>query len=385
LIRFEFTSIILDIELAAVAQFQEILRPGAVVAFETGHMENTKVVLCMEVREEFKDTSRFETLMSEITDIVGRECGIALDVILLLKAHSIPRTTSGKVRRNETKLRFLDNTLPVVSQLYTMTDPYDTSKHAIAAEESIDSSNLRDAAPAAESHLENSEITLHRMKQVWSEVLDTPISSINEDTNFFEIGGDSNKAALIVGKVNKISSGSSVSIALGDFYANPTVSGLIYCLDPNIVFSKKSNQKLYYDDINEYDDETISSANLSPLEISPLFSENPVILLTGATGFVGSAIFQALKNRYPNGRILCLVRSDSPEEGIGRIINTVKKFHVWNKGWNDPEIILGDILKDRLGMSAADWEKCAQSVNAIIHCAANVIFFTISSSYQHIF
>ena len=95
-------------ELAARA---EGIRKGCIVAFgikdEASGTE--KLVVAAEVRE--RDATRRAAIAAAVTQHVAQGLGLPPDRVELLPLGSIPKTSSGKLRREETKQLFLDGTL----------------------------------------------------------------------------------------------------------------------------------------------------------------------------------------------------------------------------------------------------------------------------------
>ena len=78
------------------------------------------------------------------------------------------------------------------------------------------------------------------------------------------------------------------------------------------------------------------------------------ILLTGATGFLGSWLLRELLART-SAEIYCLVRSPSRLPGHPRV-----------------HPMCGDLERPRLSLPAAQWENLANRIEAVYHCAAAV-------------
>jgi 1-acyl-sn-glycerol-3-phosphate acyltransferase len=95
-------------ELAARA---DGIRKGCIVAFglkdEASGTE--KMIVVAETRE--REASRRAALASEVTDLVSRGLGLPPDRVELLPLGSIPKTSSGKLRREETRQLYLAGTL----------------------------------------------------------------------------------------------------------------------------------------------------------------------------------------------------------------------------------------------------------------------------------
>jgi thioester reductase-like protein len=96
------------------------------------------------------------------------------------------------------------------------------------------------------------------------------------------------------------------------------------------------------------------------------------ILLTGATGHVGSALLPRLL-ADPDARVLALVRAKNAEHLAKRRADLLA---VMPEGFPADrfEVVAGDVSAPGLGMSAADAERVASDVRSVIHSAASVRF-----------
>jgi alcohol-forming fatty acyl-CoA reductase len=106
-----------------------------------------------------------------------------------------------------------------------------------------------------------------------------------------------------------------------------------------------------------------------------------VVMLTGATGFVGKVVLGDLLRRRDElgiGRVLALVRARDPEHADARLRSEVvgsacfaaepPGFEKW------VEAVPGDITQSGLGLSGDAWQRIRGEVSHVIHCAASVEF-----------
>jgi 1-acyl-sn-glycerol-3-phosphate acyltransferase len=98
-------------EVEELAARVEGIRKGCIVAFGlTDEATGTeKLVVVAETRE--RDAVRRAALASAVTDLVSRGLGLPPDRVELIPPGSIPKTSSGKLRREETKKLYLAGTL----------------------------------------------------------------------------------------------------------------------------------------------------------------------------------------------------------------------------------------------------------------------------------
>ena len=108
---------------------------------------------------------------------------------------------------------------------------------------------------------------------------------------------------------------------------------------------------------------------------------NGVVLLTGATGFVGKVVLEELLRRRAQlgvERVLALVRARDPQHAAARLradVITSPCFAAYPGGWEARvEPLPGDVTKPGLGLSPAARARVAAEVTHVIHCAASVEF-----------
>ena len=102
-----------DLEAAVVAA-DPILRPGNAIAFGVQVDGVERVVVAAEVRRKHLDSRRpvpLDRAASAIRAAVAAHCGVQCHEVLLMKPDSLPKTTSGKLRRGECKQRWTDGSL----------------------------------------------------------------------------------------------------------------------------------------------------------------------------------------------------------------------------------------------------------------------------------
>jgi alcohol-forming fatty acyl-CoA reductase len=105
------------------------------------------------------------------------------------------------------------------------------------------------------------------------------------------------------------------------------------------------------------------------------------VLVSGATGFVGKVVTEKLLRDCDGiDKIFILLRSKKGD-GIEKRFESFKNHDIFKfLKKNNPSVfdklavIEGDLLADKLGISAKDEEIIVNNVNVIIHCAATVKF-----------
>jgi thioester reductase-like protein len=99
------------------------------------------------------------------------------------------------------------------------------------------------------------------------------------------------------------------------------------------------------------------------------------VLLTGATGFLGSQLLRELLTTTP-ATVYCIVRGDSPEECRRRIHESYAATGLPPTAAEATRIIpiAGDLAAPSLGLSQLELDRLADTVDAVIHNGAMVRF-----------
>ncbi|KAI9204673.1 male sterility protein-domain-containing protein, partial [Polychytrium aggregatum] len=126
------------------------------------------------------------------------------------------------------------------------------------------------------------------------------------------------------------------------------------------------------------DDPTVTAEGLAPFE----FQAAPrSVLLTGATGFLGSFLLFELANQFPSATIVCLVRAASDEEALKRLKDAVHdrvlgarqqlgndRYRIWDR----VRVCSGDLGRSRWGLSDEAWDQLARDTDVIVHNGSEV-------------
>lgn len=98
------------------------------------------------------------------------------------------------------------------------------------------------------------------------------------------------------------------------------------------------------------------------------------VVLTGATGFVGSMVLERLL-AAGDVDVIALVRAPDDEAALGRLRRTALLT------WGDPDVlgdrvraVAADVEHDRLGLPPEGWDALARQAGTIVHAAASVSF-----------
>ncbi|QDV47616.1 Linear gramicidin synthase subunit D [Stieleria neptunia] len=99
------------------------------------------------------------------------------------------------------------------------------------------------------------------------------------------------------------------------------------------------------------------------------------ILLTGATGFLGTWVLDALIRQSHGAKLNCLVRAGDAAQALQRINSARRTFlgiHAEPLCPDDVRPICGDLAAPQFGLSDGQWSRLADQVTDLVHLAARV-------------
>lgn len=71
------------------------------------------------------------------------------------------------------------------------------------------------------------------------------------------------------------------------------------------------------------------------------------------------------------GRVICLVRADSPQHALVRLKASLKAHAVWSEDWEKRLVMVpGDLSLPRFGLDETQFLELARSVDTILHNGA---------------
>lgn len=194
------------------------------------------------------------------------------------------------------------------------------------------------------------------LARLWQEFLHAP--RVGRDDNFFELGGHSLLAVQVLFKIN---AAFSSSLKLTDLYRNSTIRELATRIEAGAAehdFVDLSQEAVLRDGI-------VAKAGHLP-------ESEEVVLLTGATGFVGRFLLAQLL-RDTRAAIHCLVRTPSKDQALLSLRTTLAKWDLWRDEF-EPRILAVpcDLRRPYLGIDGSMYEVLSKSVDTIYHCATSM-------------
>ncbi|MED1798844.1 thioester reductase domain-containing protein [Brevibacillus porteri] len=200
---------------------------------------------------------------------------------------------------------------------------------------------------------------------VWKRVLELDELQINE--NFFDAGGSS---VVMTKLLYEIRQQCGVQLSFRDLLEAPTISLLAARMEGG-----SEERKEEASDIQRLYSEVEQVASCLPKQLPPDTS-SPIpsrILLTGATGFIGEYLLNALV-KHSETTVYCLVRADSEEQATERIRKLLEPYSL--SQWLGSRVIplVGDLERERFGWREEDYHKWSEEIDTILHNGAFVNF-----------
>jgi thioester reductase-like protein len=225
------------------------------------------------------------------------------------------------------------------------------------AEEAHDRPQLQVDYVAPRTRLEE------RIASAWREVFG--VREVGVYDSFYELGGTSLMAPRLVFKLRDRL---QAEVPLDALYDAPTIADLAARLG-----DAPADGLALPPAARELDlwDEVALDPDVRPRE--PARAGEPgEVLLTGATGFLGSYLLHELLERAPV-RVHCLVRADDAAAGLERIRRKMDSYGLWSDAYPCRiAVVLGDLARPRLGLEPDAFAALAETVHAVYHNGAQV-------------
>ena len=180
-----------------------------------------------------------------------------------------------------------------------------------------------------------------KIVSVFENVLDKKKVGILD--NFFDMGG---------GSLLAFEAAALIGVQAQEIYDNPTAEQL-----ERVLLAIKTDDEAERTNINVNE---LIKHNSSLLHTN----EAKYVLLTGATGYLGSHILRELLRRQMN--VVCLVRDKE------KLKNTLKYYFPKEHEYFRYRVRIGDISEPKLGLSDEEYDQLLKKVDMVIHTAANV-------------
>ncbi|KAH8662495.1 hypothetical protein BX600DRAFT_382509 [Xylariales sp. PMI_506] len=303
----------------------------------------------------------------------------------LLSSQPLRRQTEARIQEQLGLL--LRDQLPsyMVPRIVTILDKFPVNRNGKIDQrklaESIESTQvmvgqeLKKRPPTTKKEIE--------MRRIWSQVLGLEASSIGMDDGFIQLGGNSLGAMKVVTMARQ----AGIEITVADLFRHRTTSikRLLDLQSCDQAFTPESDTLDLMAEISRHDARvadiqakaSVTRKNHWAEDIEGSSNNLLTVLLTGASGFIGTQILRQLLEQGQVGRVIAIVRGTSPEEARQRTIHAARKALWWTEFHQEAlEVWQGDLSLPRLGLAPKNWDLLADgtTVDVVIHNGASVHF-----------
>jgi len=203
------------------------------------------------------------------------------------------------------------------------------------------------------------------LARTWEDVLRLERGEVRHDDNFFDLGGHSLAAAQLSSRVEDAF---GVHVSMGAFLEDPTIKGLCDRIETLQRDGTSDSEAL----------DLRAEAVLDP-DIAPKVAGDPIslrdasnVFLTGATGFLGAFLLDALLRRT-DARIHCLVRPRGDADPVAPIRDNLQRYGLWRPEEAQRIVpVTGDLGEPLLGLSEDAFGGLGREVDVVIHAGAMV-------------
>ena len=215
--------------------------------------------------------------------------------------------------------------------------------------------------------------TEHALHGAWTQVM--PGAALGVADDFFAIGGDSLMAVQLVRAINAALP--SFRLEMHELFECPTIVGLAN------LYSKRGGRNALLPNVQPASQQVvlgdIQAGSLNEMRSEVAWSRvaaPEVVLLTGATGWIGSHVLRELLSKT-RAKVMCLVRARHGLAGMERLRAAARAHGVVieESCWERVEPVAGDLAQPGLALDPAAWQRLAASVDAIYHLGASTNVF----------
>ena len=216
------------------------------------------------------------------------------------------------------------------------------------------------------------------LRELWSEALEVDGDSLEDDWNFFDLGGNSLTGLDLTLGIEQLF---GIELSGTEIYEYPTISELGAYLEHRGA-NMEPRISLAEDSIL---DPTIAPGGAPRIT---RLSEASSVLVTGTTGFLGAFLLDELvRAAGPDTRFYCLARDrDSGQDGsTNRVLDTLRFYGLAGHYAGDRIVpVSGDLTQPRMGLDSDEYRRLAKEVDLIFHCAASVNYaYPYSAARPH--
>lgn len=307
-----------------------------------GQKSDGYLYVAAEIKRAIQSPESYQLALQLQNEIKGK-LKIEADDIFFLKKNTLVKTTSGKHSRFQS-LRALEN--GNLEKLFCF--------------------------KSYEKSLKNDKTLIDHSPFI---VKSTLISLLQEISNVNEINGDTLLSSLSLGSLELVTLTEKLSKEFRLRNLSPAIFYDLATIDKiNAYLVTLLKEETRQDRLSNTDHYRLKESIVARGKVCKM-QEVRNVLLTGANGFFGSFLLEALLKKG-NYQITCLVRGKNDSLARARLLQSLKKHKIvlTNDEWKRVEVVCGDLTKEHFAMRTTDHLDLAKKIELVIHSAAEVNF-----------
>ncbi|CAK7212017.1 large subunit of alpha-aminoadipate reductase [Sporothrix eucalyptigena] len=231
--------------------------------------------------------------------------------------------------------------------------------------------------------------TQKRLAAIWAAVIPNCFArALRPESNFFDEGGHSILAQQMYFRLTK--EWKNIDVPMRAIFQHQTLEALAAEIDRAqdpiglrldavpLENDAKVLDEAYAVDARELTSQLTQTIPSAPTTWDAAANGAPTVLLTGATGFLGSYIVHELIEGPTKANVIALVRAKTQAEGDARLETVMKAYGLWSPAWATAtptpriRIVVGDFARPQLGLTTDVWTELSNTVDVVIHNGAQV-------------
>ncbi len=344
-----------DVEALVEQEFKEIA-PGSVAAFGIGgsNCGEEKLIVILESGRE-----QGSALLHAIQREIRKDAGVSADTLAIVPKGTIAHTSSGKIVRHDCRERWISGKIEVSASISAGDfDGVGPDRYERVVEEILERfTDLEDLSiPLEAAGLDSLDLVTLSL-YLEDRISQLPTGRRRKEYSFSELAV---LQAMTVGEL--IDLHRTFKTSEPDWgVLSDTLAGIGKSIAEEDVSAMRKDSVLPHWN---------AAADHAPAEAGG------TVLITGATGFLGSYLLRSLL-QLTEFQVIALVRCDDEDSGRDRLVRALAAT-----GMNAVQaerlakarvsVLPGDLSQSHLGLASSQWDRLAQRVGNIYHCAAEV-------------
>ena len=207
------------------------------------------------------------------------------------------------------------------------------------------------------------------LEHLWADILPTPRPVYEDEDDFFDLGGTSLQASLLISQIRRTLGLELSVLTLYDNSSLGSLTSVVRERGHGQRGSTRNETEIWVADTKIADDLPCPSSEV----VDWCRDTEGRVFLTGGTGFLGAFMLVDLLRMPRVHQIGCLVRAADATSGLQRLRVAMSKYNLWEELFEHKLLILPGRLEDEyLGLGPERFEEIANWASVVFHLGAQV-------------